>query len=110
MRLQRPVNTLRNSQLSCELRRSRSLTGILLPVTWFSSLSQARIALAAGTAFPSEILAGCLGRIDVTEATIRAWIHLDREGAAARASELDAGLQSTEPLWGIPVGVKDIID
>ena len=50
-----------------------------------------------------------LAQIDMLDAEIRAWEFVDREGALAQARELD---QSTArgPLYGISVGVKDIID
>ena len=50
-----------------------------------------------------------LAQIDMLDDEIRAWEFVDREGALAQARQLD---QSTArgPLYGISVGVKDIID
>lgn len=48
----------------------------------------------------------CLDRIEQRDAEIRAWSHLDADGAAQRAS---ANLK-TKPLRGLPIGVKDVID
>lgn len=52
-------------------------------------------------------------RIEETDGQIQAWAHLDKEGALARAAEMDAIRQFGRPmgpLHGIPVGLKDIID
>ena len=50
-----------------------------------------------------------LAQIDMLDAQIGAWEFVDRDAALARARQLD---QSTErgPLYGISLGVKDIID
>lgn len=55
----------------------------------------------------------CLDRIEETEPTIKAWAHLDAEGALDQAREMDrirrAG-HATGILHGVPVGLKDIVD
>ena len=50
-----------------------------------------------------------LGQIDMLDAQIGAWTYVDHAGARGRARQLD---QSAErgPLYGMSVGVKDIID
>ena len=50
-----------------------------------------------------------LAQIDMLDPQIGAWEYVDREGALARARQLD---QSADhgPLYGMSVGVKDIID
>jgi aspartyl-tRNA(Asn)/glutamyl-tRNA(Gln) amidotransferase subunit A len=55
-------------------------------------------------------VAAHLERLGASEPTIRAWTHVDVEGALAAASRLDRSGASDRPLWGIPIGVKDIID
>lgn len=60
-----------------------------------------------------DLVQACLRRIDETEPTLQAWAHLDREGAIARARELDDLRRRGRPLGplhGVPVGLKDIID
>lgn len=60
-----------------------------------------------------DVVQSCLDRIDEWEPRVRAWVHIDREGALFRAKELDAELAAGTwrgPLHGIPVGIKDIID
>ncbi|WZO97796.1 amidase [Isosphaeraceae bacterium EP7] len=59
------------------------------------------------------LLGLCLARIDDREADVRAWVVVDREGAARQAAGLDADLASgldRGPLHGIPLGIKDIVD
>jgi len=50
-----------------------------------------------------------LAQIDMLDGAIGAWTFVDRDGVLARARQLD---QSPErgPLYGMSVGVKDIID
>jgi aspartyl-tRNA(Asn)/glutamyl-tRNA(Gln) amidotransferase subunit A len=55
----------------------------------------------------------CLKAIDEREAEVRAWVIVDREGAARQAAELDRELAAGRcrgPLHGMPIGIKDIID
>ena len=62
---------------------------------------------------PGEVLETCLANIDLRESAVRAWVVVDREAARRRAAEL-AALPHAEraklPLFGVPIGVKDIID
>ncbi|MEO0317517.1 MAG: hypothetical protein RL404_1194 [Pseudomonadota bacterium] len=55
------------------------------------------------------VLMSCLDRIDEREPEVQAWAHLDKEGALARARELDNG-PVRGLLHGLPVGVKDLFD
>ncbi|MEV7872246.1 amidase [Streptomyces sp. NPDC088124] len=64
----------------------------------------------AGAALdPIAAISGALDRLERTEPEIRAWVHVDQDGAlrAARLLETSA---SDGPLKGVPFGVKDIID
>jgi len=59
------------------------------------------------------LVKACLGRIDETDAQLKAWVHLDRDHALAQAEELDTIRRAGRPmgaLHGVPVGIKDIID
>ncbi len=66
-------------------------------------------AIAAGRLTAEAWVASCLERIREREPTVQAWEYLDRDGALARARDLDkagrGGLAA-----GVPFGVKDIID
>jgi Asp-tRNA(Asn)/Glu-tRNA(Gln) amidotransferase A subunit family amidase len=69
--------------------------------------------IRSGELTPSELLDQCLARIDHYEERVRAWVHIDRDGARKQAELLTAELTSgynRGPLHGIPIGVKDIID
>ena len=65
------------------------------------------------------LLETCLGRIDAWEDQIHAWVSVDRDGARRVARECDRELTrrrsvgsvaGLSPLFGIPIGIKDIID
>lgn len=75
--------------------------------------SEALAAIASGKLSSVELVKSCLGQIEATDSTIKAWAFLDGDAALAQAAECDrirkAGL-ATGPLHGIPVGLKDIID
>jgi aspartyl-tRNA(Asn)/glutamyl-tRNA(Gln) amidotransferase subunit A len=79
----------------------------------------AAAALASGELTCEGLVERCLGRIDECEAQIRAWVSVDRDGARRVARERDVELarrrsrrsvEPRSPLFGIPVGIKDIID
>lgn len=74
------------------------------------SIANARASLASGEASPESVLDQCLARIDASEGTVRAWRTLDRQGASDQARQLDPETRAALPLWGIPVGIKDVID
>ncbi|MCI0704838.1 MAG: amidase, partial [Planctomycetia bacterium] len=77
------------------------------------TITEAAEFIRKGELSPSELLEQCLGRIDKYESRVKAWVHLDRQGAREQAERLTAELKRGEsrgPLHGIPVGVKDIID
>lgn len=79
----------------------------------FPSLVATRAGLLAGSASPQDVVEACLSEIAASEPAVRAWTLVDAEGARAQARELGrAGRPGAEelPLWGIPLGIKDIID
>lgn len=60
-----------------------------------------------------ELVTSCIERIEQTDGQLKAWAHLDKELALAKAKELDDNRMRGRPmgsLHGIPVGLKDIID
>lgn len=60
-----------------------------------------------------DVVNACLSRIDEWEPRIQAWVSIDRDGALARAHELDRELAAGRwrgPLHGIPIGIKDLVD
>ncbi|MDY3555044.1 amidase [Gemmata sp. JC717] len=69
--------------------------------------------IRTGELTPADLLEQCLARIDRYEDRVRAWVHIDRDGAREQAARLTAELKQNNyrgPLHGIPVGIKDIID
>jgi len=50
-------------------------------------------------------------RIEAREETVGAWIALDWEQVASEQRRVEAIARSRRgPLWGLPVGIKDIFD
>ena len=58
-----------------------------------------------------ELASALLARIAATAAGVRAWAHVDRAAALEAASRLDdTPLPERGPAFGLPLGVKDIVD
>jgi Asp-tRNA(Asn)/Glu-tRNA(Gln) amidotransferase A subunit family amidase len=75
--------------------------------------SEAARLIADGVLTSEDHVRACLARIEQTEPTVQAWVHLDAEFALEQAREADQrrmrGLPCG-PLHGVAVGIKDIID
>jgi amidase len=69
---------------------------------------EAVAAIEAGTLTSEKLVRDCLDRIAERDDVVKAWVHLDPDQAIAQARAADAA--SGGLLFGIPVGVKDIID
>ncbi|WP_285320824.1 amidase [Pseudarthrobacter sp. lyk4-40-TYG-27] len=67
-------------------------------------------ALHEGLITPTRAVEAVLQRIEETEPSINAWVHVDAEGALATARRLEESADPRGPLWGVPVAVKDLID
>ena len=77
------------------------------------SLAAIASSVASREVSPRTLVEQALAAIDAREADIRAWTHLDRDGALAQADALTAELEQSGPrgpLHGVPCGVKDIFD
>ncbi|HND52898.1 MAG TPA: amidase family protein, partial [Pirellulaceae bacterium] len=77
------------------------------------TLQTAAAQLRAGRLTSRDLVEHCLARIDQLEDRLRAWVLVDREGARAAASRLDAELAAGRdrgPLHGLPIGIKDLFD
>lgn len=75
------------------------------------TVRDAVIAIKEGNLSCVELLNSCLERIDKLDSEIKAWALVDREGAQKEARRLDKELsrgKQSRPLYGIPVGIKDI--
>ncbi len=68
-------------------------------------------ALAAGTLRAHELAKSLVARIEQTDAAVRAWAHLDPRAALDAAARLDdTPREMRGAAFGLPLGVKDIID
>lgn len=80
---------------------------------WTLPAKDAVAAMQAGEISPKDYVAAHLDRIEETEGRVLAWEALDVDGAIAQAERAEA-LSKEErarlPLFGLPVGVKDVID
>src|SRR5258708_15227689 len=66
-------------------------------------------AYREGRATVQDYVASCSQRIDALAPRIQAWELFDPSRAMAEAEERAGGILTDLPLFGIPVGVKDII-
>ncbi|WP_321810181.1 MULTISPECIES: amidase [unclassified Burkholderia] len=77
------------------------------------SATEAMVLITTGDISARELLEASIERIDEREPEIRAWSHLDFEGARERADLADRRRRNGEvlgALHGLPVGVKDVFD
>lgn len=59
-----------------------------------------------------EVTTAFLDRIDAVDGTVKAFLHVDREGALATAAEVDADIaagKETFAFAGVPIAVKDVV-
>jgi Asp-tRNA(Asn)/Glu-tRNA(Gln) amidotransferase A subunit family amidase len=77
------------------------------------TIAEAAAAFRRGSLTPTELVTHCLERIRLLEPKLSAWVSVDGPVALRQAEqctqELAAGRQRG-PLFGIPIGVKDIVD
>jgi amidase len=66
-------------------------------------------AYREGRATVQELVESCSARIAALEPRIQAWEWFDPSRAMAEAEERAGGILADLPLFGIPVGVKDIM-
>jgi aspartyl-tRNA(Asn)/glutamyl-tRNA(Gln) amidotransferase subunit A len=59
---------------------------------------------------PIDVLAACRDRIEQSETAVRAWRVCDLDLARRGVESMDAAERTELPLWGIPIGIKDMID
>lgn len=70
-------------------------------------------AIKSGEITVVDLVNECCSRIESLDPSLHAWAYFDRDKAVAQAEDADAKLKQnivTGPLYGIPVGVKDIIN
>ena len=69
--------------------------------------------IRSGALTSVEVVATCLERIEETDPTLRAWVHVDRDGALAEAKAMDSLRQRGMPigsLHGLPIGIGEIFE
>jgi Asp-tRNA(Asn)/Glu-tRNA(Gln) amidotransferase A subunit family amidase len=77
------------------------------------SATDARVRLVAGECSVGDYARSLLARVDEVEPQVQAWVHLDRRHVLAQAEAADEAHALGEPagpLFGLAVGIKDIID
>ncbi|MFN7882301.1 MAG: amidase family protein, partial [bacterium] len=70
-------------------------------------------AMAKGEIMAEMLVQRYLDRIAAFDGQVRAWVHLLADAALAEARALDAERKASiirDPLHGIPVGIKEVID
>ncbi|HEY6911169.1 MAG TPA: amidase [Myxococcales bacterium] len=72
-------------------------------------VAQAVAMLSRRELSAEELVDQCFARIEQREPAVHAWEALDAEGALREARRID-GLLERPPLFGLPVGIKDLID
>ena len=78
-----------------------------------ATVAQLQKALQTGLITSEQLVEMYLARIEAYEGLVNAYIHLDKEGALEQARRLDEARHrglARSPLYGIPIGLKDIID
>ncbi|MAI44605.1 MAG: amidase [Hyphomicrobiaceae bacterium TMED74] len=73
------------------------------------TIQQMSQKIASGELKPSDLMEAHVARIDEIESCVRAWAHYDPNIALMSARLADTR-PIDHPLYGIPFGVKDIID
>lgn len=73
-------------------------------------ITEAVAAIRAGSLSPLELVDSLLARIEQTESRVRAWVHVDAEGARAQARMLETSRDFGGWLAGVPMGFKDLYD
>ncbi len=79
----------------------------------FWTIAEAASLIAGKKLSPVELTQACLDRIARLDPTLHAFLHLDAEGALAKARAAEARIAKDGPrsrLDGIPIGLKDIYD
>ena len=76
----------------------------------YKSLTEIRNLLARKEVSAKQAVASCLNQINATNKTLNSCLAVQHEQALAEAEQLDAkGPDSSKPLWGVPVLIKDCI-
>jgi aspartyl-tRNA(Asn)/glutamyl-tRNA(Gln) amidotransferase subunit A len=83
------------------------MTGV---VEW--SAAEIAAAVASGEVSAVEVTQAHLDRIDAVDGEVRAFLHVDADGALAAAGRVDADRTAgrhLSPLAGVPLAMKDVV-
>ena len=72
--------------------------------------TEAATRIASGAVTSEALVADCLARIEARDGRWGAWRFVDPDQALTQARSRDASGESSGPLHGVPVGVKDVLD
>ena len=78
-----------------------------------NNIFEAAQALRTGDCTPLDLVERCLERIARYEESVKAWVSVDGDQARQTARELvqtKSSATTRSPLWGIPLGIKDVFD
>ena len=78
----------------------------------FKTATEMAAALAAKDVSSVELTQAHLDRIDATDSEVKAFLHVDKEGALAQAAAVDAERaagKELSPLAGVPLALKDVL-
>jgi aspartyl-tRNA(Asn)/glutamyl-tRNA(Gln) amidotransferase subunit A len=75
----------------------------------FASAREVREAVSSGAATALAVCEAAIARIEASQDRLRAFQHVDAEGARERARLLDRAGGPAGPLHGVPVAIKDNI-
>jgi len=78
---------------------------------WSLDANEIAELVRGGELSAKEVLESFAERIEEHNDTLVSFVHLDLDGARARAAEIDSAVASGEdpgPLAGVPIGIKDL--
>ncbi|MBI2525732.1 MAG: amidase [Candidatus Rokubacteria bacterium] len=84
-----------------------------MPALHDLTAAEAARRIRAGSLSPVDLVTACLAQIGRTEASVRAWVHLDGPAALRTAHERESEARAGRflgALHGVPVALKDIFD
>lgn len=82
------------------------------PTTIDLTTSEMAGAIASNALSPVTVVEDALARIDKLDPVLRAWVHVDRDGAREMAKVMEVEAKAGKlrgPLHGVPVGIKDVL-
>ena len=82
-------------------------------MTGIPTIAEAAALIAAKKLSPVELTKACLARVHAQEPALHAFVTVTEERALADAAKAEAAIMKdgpSNPMHGIPIGLKDIVD